>query len=50
MAKSGRRKTPPEQWAEWRRNEERLREVLERRLSADRTTREEVERKLREAR
>ena len=49
MARSGRRKTTPEQWARWRRNEERLRQVLERRLAADGTTREAVERRLREA-
>jgi hypothetical protein len=49
MAKHGRRKTTPEQWAEWRRNEERLRQVLERRLAQDGTTREEVERRARES-
>ena len=49
MARSGRRKTTPEQWAEWRRSEERLREVLERRLAKDGLTREEVERRARES-
>jgi uncharacterized protein YjiS (DUF1127 family) len=44
MAKSGRRKTTPEQWAEWKRNEDRLGELLERRLAKDGVTREEVER------
>jgi hypothetical protein len=45
MAKGGRSKTTPEQWAEWKRNEDRLREVLERRLAKDGLTREEVERR-----
>jgi predicted TIM-barrel fold metal-dependent hydrolase len=45
MAKSGRRKTTPEQRAEWKRNEDRLAELLERRLERDGLTREEVERR-----
>jgi hypothetical protein len=49
MARSGRRKTTPEQRAEWRRNEERLRDLLERRLEKDGLTREEVERRARES-
>jgi hypothetical protein len=50
MARSGRRKTTPEQWAAWRRTEERLQRVLERRLAADRTTKEDVMRRLRDVR
>jgi hypothetical protein len=49
MARSGRKKTTPEQRAEWQRNEERLREVLERRLEKDGVTREEVDRRARES-
>lgn len=41
----GRRKTTPEQWAEWQRTEDRLREVLERRLAENGLTREQLERR-----
>jgi predicted TIM-barrel fold metal-dependent hydrolase len=45
MAKRGRRKTTPEQWAEWKRNEDRFAEILQRRLDKHGMTREEVERR-----
>ena len=49
MARGRRRKTTPEQWAAWRRTEERFQQILEKRLAADGTTKEEVMRKLRDA-
>ena len=45
MAKSGRRKTTPEQRAEWKRNEDRFAEILQRRLEKLGLTREELDRR-----
>jgi hypothetical protein len=49
MGKRGRRRTTREQWAEWKRNEDRFREILERRLGKMGLTREEVDRRARES-
>jgi hypothetical protein len=49
MAKGGRRKTSPEQWAEWKRNEDRMAEILQRRLEKTGLTREELERRAHES-
>jgi hypothetical protein len=48
MARSGRR-TTREEWARWRQTEARLERVLARRLAADGTTKDEVLKRLREA-
>jgi uncharacterized protein YjiS (DUF1127 family) len=45
MAKRGGGKTSPEQWAEWKRNEDRLAEILNRRLEQLGLTREELDRR-----
>ena len=45
MAKKKRTKTTPEQWATWRENERRLRELAERRLKEAATSAEAVGRK-----
>jgi uncharacterized alpha-E superfamily protein len=49
MARSGRRKTTREEWARWRETEARLERVLARRLAADGTTKDEVLKRLRDA-
>jgi predicted TIM-barrel fold metal-dependent hydrolase len=49
MAERGRRKTSPEQWAEWKRNEDRFAEILQRRLEQLGLTREELDRRAHES-
>ncbi len=46
MAKKGYRKTTPEEWARQRANQERLEQLIERRLTRDGLTREEIRRRL----
>ncbi len=48
MAK-GWKKTTPEEWARWRENQQRLEQIIERRLAQEGITREEALRRLREA-
>lgn len=46
MGKKKPKKMTPEEWARWEENQRRLESVIDRRLAQDRTTRDEIRRRL----